>query len=63
VRNADRLGQGEPLEFESPSGDEFDEMDTALRNAELQLLVSSKRRRTRSMQSEPPSSTAATRKR
>jgi signal transduction histidine kinase/CheY-like chemotaxis protein len=41
VRNADRLGQGAPLEFESPSGDEFDEMDTALRNAELQLLVSS----------------------
>jgi CHASE3 domain sensor protein len=41
VRNAHRLGQGEPLEFESPSGDEFDEMDTALRNAELQLLVSS----------------------
>jgi signal transduction histidine kinase len=41
VRNAHRLGRGEPLEFESSSGDEFDEMDTALRNAELQLLVSS----------------------
>ncbi|MGA2970099.1 MAG: ATP-binding protein [Acidimicrobiales bacterium] len=41
VRNAHRLGQGEPLEFESPSGDEFDEMDTALRNAELQLLARS----------------------
>jgi signal transduction histidine kinase/CHASE3 domain sensor protein len=42
VRNAHRLGQGDPLEFESPSGDEFDEMDTALRNAELQLLARSR---------------------
>jgi hypothetical protein len=41
VRNAHRLGHGEPLEFKSPSGDEFDEMDTALRNAELQLLARS----------------------
>jgi hypothetical protein len=41
VRNAHRLGQGEPLEFEGPSRDEFDEMDTALRNAELQLLARS----------------------
>lgn len=41
VRNAHRLGRGEPLEFESLSGDEFDEMDAALRNAELQLLARS----------------------
>jgi signal transduction histidine kinase len=41
VRNAHRLGRGEPLEFESSSGDEFDEMDAALKSAELQLLASS----------------------
>jgi hypothetical protein len=43
VRNAHRLGEGEALVFERPSGDEFDTMDTALRNAAIQLASSSER--------------------
>lgn len=42
VRNARHLGRGEPLVFADSSGDEFDDMDAALKTAELQLLVSSK---------------------
>jgi hypothetical protein len=42
VRNAHRLGQGEPLELERPSGDEFDEMAAAMRTAEQQLHLSAR---------------------
>ena len=42
AKNAERLGRGEPLVFQYSSGDDFDRLDDALRQAEDQLALRSR---------------------